>query len=117
MTNTNKAVLIYFPTNKSQASASIYIPFPVKEIHVKCVDIDWQADYCACMFTSSFVTDGPIGDGFCGVNYDNSTSLKQPRYMYLLPTDINETSTFTYIVFLILLIPFRVLIMDHLFLH
>ena len=41
MINTNKAVIVYFPTNKSQGTASIYIPFPVKEIHVKGVDIDW----------------------------------------------------------------------------
>ena len=52
MINTNKAVLVYFQGNKSQGTASIYIPFPVKEIHVKGVDVDWQADYVACMFSS-----------------------------------------------------------------
>ena len=40
MINTNKAVLVYFPTNNSQGAASIYIPFPVKEIHAKGVDVD-----------------------------------------------------------------------------
>ena len=95
MINTNKAVVVYFPTNKSIGSASIYIPFPVKEIHVKGVDIDWQADYCACMFSSSLL-DGPIGGAFCGVNYDNSTSLKQLKYIYLTPRDINGTYTFNY---------------------
>ena len=96
MINTNKAVVVYFPTNKSIGSASIYISFPVKEIHVKGVDIDWQADYCACMFSSSLVNDGPIGGGFCGVNFDNSTSLKQIRYIFTTPLDINGTYTFNY---------------------
>ena len=96
MFNTNKAVVVYFPTNKSIGSASIYIPFPVKEMHVKGVDIDWQADYCACMFSSSLVNDGPIGGGFCGVNFDNSTSLKTLRYIFTSPLDINGTYTFNY---------------------
>ena len=96
MINTNKAVVVYFPTNKSIGSASIYIPFPVKEIHVKGVDIDWQADYCACMFSSSLVNEGPIGGGFCGVNFDNSTSLKTLRYIFTSPLDINGTYTFNY---------------------
>ncbi len=96
MINTNKAVLVRFPANKSQGTASIYIPFPVKEIHIKGVDIDWQADYCACMFSSSLVNDGPIGGGFCGMNLDFSTSLKHLRYIYLTPRDINGTYTFNY---------------------
>ncbi len=40
MINTNKAVVVYFPAASSQGEASIYIPFPVKEIHIKGVDID-----------------------------------------------------------------------------
>ena len=96
MINTNKAVVVYFGGNKSIGSASIYIPFPVKEIHVKGVDIDWQVDYCACMFSSSLVNDGPIGGGFCGVNFDNSTSLKTLRYIFTSPLDINGTYTFNY---------------------
>ena len=96
MINTNKAVIVNFPANESQGSASIYIPFPVKEIHVKGVDIDWQNDYCSCLFSSSLVNDGPIGGAFCGVNYDNSTSLKQLKYIYLTPRDINGTYTFNY---------------------
>ena len=96
MINTNKAVLVYFPTNKSQGTASIYIPFPVKEIHVKGVDVDWQADYVACMFSSSLFNDGPIGGAFCGINYDNSNSLKHLRYLFPNPIDINGTYTFNY---------------------
>ena len=96
MINTNKAVVVYFPADKSQGTASIYIPFPVKEIHVKGVDIDWQADYCACMFSSSLVNDGTIGGGFCGVNCDMSNSTKQLRYIFTTPLDINGTYTFNY---------------------
>ena len=73
---------MYFGGNKSQGSASIYIPFPVKEILVKGVDVDWQVDYCACMFSLSLFNDGPIGGGFCGVNYDNSSSLKHLTYLF-----------------------------------
>jgi len=96
MINTNKAVSVYFAPNKSQGSASFYIPFPVKEIHVKGVDIDWQNDYCACIFSSSLFNDGPIGGGFCGINYDNSSSLKQLRYIFQQPRDINGSYTFNY---------------------
>ena len=95
MINTNKAVLVRFPANSSQGTASIYIPFPVKEIHVKGVDIDWEEDYCACMFSSSLL-DGPIGGAFCGVNISNSTSLKDLKYIFLTPRDINGTYTFNY---------------------
>ena len=96
MINTNKAVLVNFPANNSQALASIYIPFPVKEIHVKGVDIDWQNDYSACIFTSSLVNEGTIGAGFCGINYDNTNSLKHLRYIFTTPRDINGTYTFNY---------------------
>ena len=96
MINTNKAVVVYFSANKSQGMVSIYIPFPVKEMHVKGVDIDWEADYLPCLFSSSLVNDGPIGGGFCGVNFDNSTSLKTLRYIFTSPLDINGTYTFNY---------------------
>jgi hypothetical protein len=95
MINTNKAVFVYFPANKSQGMASIYIPFPVQEIHVKSIDVDWQADYCACMFSASLL-DGTIGGAFCGVNISNSTSLKDLKYIFLTPRDINGTYTFNY---------------------
>ncbi len=94
--NTNKAVVVYFGGNKSIGSVSLSIPFPVKEMHVKGVDIEWQADYVACMFSSSLVNDGPIGGGFCGVNCDNSTSLKNIRYIFRTPLAINGTYTFNY---------------------
>ena len=96
MINTNKAVIVHFPDDSSQGTASIYIPFPVKEIQLKGVDIDWEADYCACVFSSSLVNDGPIGGGFCGINYDNSTSTKTIRYIFTTPLDINGTYTFNY---------------------
>ena len=96
MINTNKAVFVKFEANDSHGTASIYIPFPVKEIHVKGVDIDWADDFCACMFSSSLVNDGPIGGGCCGMNLDFSTSLKHLRYIYLTPRDINGTYTFNY---------------------
>ena len=96
MINTNKAVLVRFPAHSSQGTASIYIPFPVKEIHVKGVDIDWEDDYGACMFSSSLFNDGPIGGGFCGINFDSSNSLKHLKYLYLTPRDINGTYTFNY---------------------
>ena len=94
MINTNKAVLVYFPTNKSQGTASIYIPFPVKAIHVKGVDIDWKGEYCACMFNLFLVNEGPVGGGFCGTQYDNSNSLKHIIYIFTTPRDINGTYNF-----------------------
>ncbi len=77
MINTKKAVLVNFTANNPQALASIYIPFPVTEIHVKRVDIDWTGDYCACMFSSSLVNDGPVGGGFLGASFDTTTSTKK----------------------------------------
>ena len=60
MINTNKAINIRFAANTSQTSANIYVLFIVKEIHVKAVDIDWENDYCSCMFTTSLFNDGPL---------------------------------------------------------
>ena len=48
------------------------------------------------MFSSSLFNDGPIGGGFCGVNFDSSNSLKNLKYLYLTPRDINGTYTFNY---------------------
>ena len=96
MINTNKAVSVFFGANKNTGTANIYIPFPVKEIHVRGVDIDWQAEYCAVIFTSSLVNDGPLGGGFAGALYDNSTSTKKMRYIFNQPKDINGTYSFTY---------------------
>ena len=56
MINTNKAVLVSFPayTNSMQlnntASANIYIPFPVKQINVKGIDLDFDADFRVVFF-------------------------------------------------------------------
>ena len=96
MINTNKAVLVKFSADISTASADIYIPFPVKEIHVRGVDIDWADDYIAVIFNSNLVNDGPLGGGFCGLNYDNSTATKKLRYIFPDPRDINGSYTFSY---------------------
>ena len=92
MINTNKAVSVFFGSNKNTGTDNIYIPFPVKDIHVRGVDVDWQVDYCAVIFSSSLVNDGPIGGGFAGQNFDNSTSVKKMRYVFNTPRDINGTS-------------------------
>ena len=45
MINTNKAILVHFPAYTSQSqlnntsTAHIYIPFPVKQINVKGIDV------------------------------------------------------------------------------
>ena len=98
MINTNRAVLVYFngtvdavvanaatgvvaspaTTKSSVASADIYIPFPVKEIHVRGIDIDWNLDYYSIYFISSLVDNGPLGSGFAGVYSDTSTSTQKP---------------------------------------
>ena len=96
MFNTNKAVLVKFSADTATANADIYIPFPVKEIHVRGVDIDWEADYVAVAFTSNLVNNGPLGGGFCGLNYDNSTATKKIRYLFPEPKDINGSYTFSY---------------------
>ena len=63
--NTNRAVRVKFDpytstTKFSQSSsASIYVPFPVKEIILKGVDFDFGADFRTMYFTSNLV-DGNI---------------------------------------------------------
>ena len=96
MINTNKSLNVKFEANKNTGTASVYIPFPVKEIHVKGVDIDWEADYYGVTFQSSIVDYGTVGSGFCGILCDVATSLKQLRYIFVNPRDINGTYTFTY---------------------
>ena len=82
MINTNRAVIVRFPAAKTNGSADIYVPFPVKEINVKGVDVDWGHDYSAVIFTSTLVSNDPIGCGFQGVNSDMSTSKNKRRYIF-----------------------------------
>ena len=66
MINTNKAVVVKFAqhTNDSQLNqtgeASIYIPFPVKEIWLRGVDLDFNADFQVMYFTSSLVDNNTL---------------------------------------------------------
>ena len=116
MINANKAILVYFtgtfagqnanattgdvympPTSKSSvAYANIYIPFQVKEIHVRGIDIDWNADYYSIYFTSSLVDNGPLGSGYAGIYSDTSTSTKKMKYIFDQPRDVNGTYRFEY---------------------
>ncbi len=51
MIKTNKAVVVSFDAYVSQlqitntASADIYVPFLVKEIHVRGIDLDFMAEF------------------------------------------------------------------------
>ena len=73
MINTNKAILVHFPAYTSQSqlnntsTAHIYIPFPVKQINVKGIDLDFDADFRVMYFTSNLVDNGPLGSGFGGI--------------------------------------------------
>ena len=102
MINTNKAVVVKFAqhTNDSQLNqtgeASIYIPFPVKEIWLRGVDLDFNADFQVMYFTSSLVDNNTLGSGYAGVMYDNSTTTKQLHYIFDSPRDINGTYRSTY---------------------
>ena len=96
MINTNKAVIVKFPANSSTMSADIYIPFPVYEIRVKGIDVDWFVDYVTSVFTSTLVNGCPLGSAFAGVVYDASTSTKKLRYLYPTPRDINGSYQFNY---------------------
>ncbi len=117
MINANRAVLVYFngtldavvanagtgaiaspaTTRSSVSSADIYIPFPVKEIHVRGIDIDWNVEYFSVYFTSSLVDNGPLGSGYAGVYHDMSTSTKKMRYIFDQPRDINGSYRFEYL--------------------
>ena len=94
--NTNKALFVTFPLSSSIASCDIYVPFPVYEIHVRGIDVDWQADYLTVVLFSSLFNDGPVGSAFCGVGSDFSTATKKIRYIYNQPRDINGSYQFTY---------------------
>ena len=90
------AATITASTRSSVSYANIYIPFPVKEIHVRGIDIDWNADYFTVYFTSSLVNNCPLGSGFAGVYSDTSSATKKMRYIFDTPRDINGTYTFEY---------------------
>ena len=54
-------------TQTTQSSnADIYVPFPVREILVKGVDLDFNADFKTMYFTSSLVDGNYVGSGFAG---------------------------------------------------
>ena len=65
--NTNRAVRVKFNaytsnTQTTQSSnASIYVPFPVKEILIKGIDLDFGADFRTMYFTSSIVDGNYVG--------------------------------------------------------
>ena len=100
--NTNRAVRVKFNaytsnTQTTQSSnADIYVPFPVKEILVKGVDLDFGADFKNMFFTSSLVDGNYVGSGFAGALTDYSSSTKQLRYIFNTPRDINGSYSFTY---------------------
>ena len=88
MINTNRAVIVKFLQSTSDTQltssgdANIYIPFPVKEIKVKGVDLDFNADFRTLYFTSNLVDDFPLGSGYAGIMFDNSTSTKHGSYRF-----------------------------------
>jgi len=100
--NTNKAVVVNFAayalgTQTTQSgSATIYIPFPVKQINVKGVDLDFESDFRSMYFTSDLVNHGALGSGYAGILADNSSSTKQMTYYFKDPIEVNGTYTFTY---------------------
>ena len=102
MINTNRAVIVKFLQSTSDTQltssgdANIYIPFPVKEIKVKGVDLDFNADFRTLYFTSNLVDDFPLGSGYAGIMFDNSTSTKHLHYIFDSPRDINGSYRFTY---------------------
>ena len=100
--NTNKAVVVKFAAHGSQnqttqsGSATIYIPFPVKQINVKGVDLDFESDFRSMYFTSDLVNHGALGSGYAGILADNSATTKQMTYYFKDPIEVNGTYTFTY---------------------
>ena len=85
--NTNRVVIVNFDSNINTGTSNIYVPFPVHEIHIKGVDIDWDADYTTIYFLSNLVDYGPVGAGF---------AAKKLRYIFPQPRDINGSYTFEY---------------------
>ena len=102
MINTNKAVVVFFTGNANvnqlttSGTADIYVPFKVSQINVKGIDLDFDSDFRMMYFTSDLVHSGPLGSGYGGILYDNSSSTKQLTYLFQDPRDINGSYTFTY---------------------
>ena len=102
MINTNRAVVVNFTGYVSElqmtntASAYIYVPFLVKEIHVRGIDLDFMADFQPLYFTSSLVNDGPLGSGYAGILCDISSGTKKMKYIFDTPREINGSYDFTY---------------------
>ena len=102
MINNNKAVVVSFAgsTNVNQlttsGTADIYVPFKVSQINVKGIDLDFDSDFRMMYFTSDLVNYGPLGSGYGGILYDNSSTTKQLTYLFQDPRDINGSYTFTY---------------------
>ena len=100
--NTNKAVVVKFPAYASEyqttqsGSATIYIPFPVKQINVKGVDLDFESDFRTMYFTSDLVNHGALGSGYGGILSENSSTTKQMTYYFKDAIEVNGTYTFTY---------------------
>ncbi len=100
--NPNRAVRVKFDaytstTQMSQSSsASIYVPFPVKEILIKGIDLDFGADFRTMFFTSSLVDGNILGSAFASGLTDYSSSTKQLRYIFNTPRDINGSFRFDY---------------------
>ena len=105
MINTNKAVVVSFDPYASKlqitntASADIYVPFLVKEIHVRGIDLDFMTDFQPLYFTSSLVNNGPLGSGYAGILCDTSVGTRKLRYIFDTPREINGTYSFTYHIF------------------
>jgi hypothetical protein len=105
MINTNKAVVVYFDPYASElqitntASADIYVPFLVKEIHVRGIDLDFMSDFQPLYFTSSLVNNGPLGSGYAGILCDTSVGTRKLRYIFDTPREINGSYSFTYHIF------------------
>ena len=102
MINTNKAVVVSFAGSKNvnqlttSGTADIYVPFKVSQINVKGIDLDFDSDFRMMYFTSDLVNYGPLGSGYGGILYDNSSTTKQLTYLFQDPRDINGSYTFTY---------------------
>ena len=100
--NTNKAVVVKFPAYVSQyqttqsGSATIYIPYLVKQINIKGVDLDFDSDFRTMYFTSNLVNHGALGSGYAGILSDNSSTTKQMTYYFKDPIEVNGSYTFTY---------------------
>ena len=105
MINTNRAVVVSFDPYASSlqisntASASIYVPFLVKEIHVRGIDLDFMSDFQPLYFTSSLVNDGPLGSGYAGILCDTSVGTRKLKYIFDTPREINGSYNFTYHIF------------------